>query len=34
MPVKDCISFPVAYMQAIINGFRAALNAYAIRDLA
>jgi hypothetical protein len=34
MPVKDCISFPAAYMQTIIDGFTAALNAYAIRDLA
>jgi hypothetical protein len=34
MRVKDCISSPVAYVHAIINGFRAALNAYAIRDFA
>jgi hypothetical protein len=34
MPVKGCVSFPVAYMQAIINGFRAALDTCAIRDFA
>jgi hypothetical protein len=34
MPVKDCISFPVAKMQTTIDGFRAALNVHAIRDLA
>jgi hypothetical protein len=34
MPVKNHISFPVAHMQATINGLSAALNAHAIRDLA